>query len=338
MGQSCTKVPRVGRDVIKRRAPETMTLASVSRASSHQQASSGQPTAHLCSHNVCSMLRRKDWDAAKTMIRTGEGLDITLTKFLERALYEGCPGELVEMILTKGANPLDSSRCLSDAVLGKVDYKVVKLLLDMGCSPNQASEQDKLKRTPMHFACQTHTSLEIMDLLLEYGGHLNDPPAGERLWTPLHYLACANHDPAMLDKLVLKGAEINARALDGTTPLAIAAFKRAPASFFRAMLGVGADPTVATRFDRIPLHYLRTSDEKAVLATDDIRLTLLDPQIHLKQLQALASGLHERLGKLSPVNRLSPELLVMIGRFVLKAMVPPCDDDDGEEDYFNDIN
>jgi ankyrin repeat protein len=227
------------------------------------------------------------------------------------------------MILAKGANPLDSSRCLSDAVLGNVEHKMIKRLLDLGCSPNQESDQDKLKRTPMHFACQTPTPLDIIDLLIEYGGDLN-LAVGDRLWTPIHYLACANPDSDVLKRICERGGEVNARASDGTTPMAVAAFKRAPEKFFRAMLDVGADPAIETRTGRNPLYYIRNNEEPRVSA-GDVRLLLLDPKIHLNQLKSLAKSLHKRLGQKSDARRLNPDILIYVGEFLIGKKVSKCE-------------
>jgi len=319
MGGGCSSLgnapprPVSSKRMTSSRATPSDNFVPRSIVSSSQAA--GVSQSQLCSHNVCSILRRKDWEATEHVLATGEGLDISLTKFLERALYEGCPTRLVSMILDRGANPLDSTRCLSDSILGKAEYEMVQKLLDLGCSPNQESEQDKLKRTPMHFSCQTPTRLEIIDLLIERGGNVN-LPVGERQWTPLHYLACANYDTKVLAHLVAKGANINARAADGTTPMAVAAFKRAPVEFFREMLALGADTTLQTRSNKNPLAYL-SSKEEPVIRPDDIRLILLDPQIHVLQLRALVMGLSELYGKRSEVRRLNSDILRNVGEFLM---------------------
>jgi len=271
--------------------------------------------AQLCSHNVCKVLRQKDWEATEKLLTTGQGIDISMTKFLERALYEGCPKQLIAMILQKGANPVESTRCLSDAIIGKVDVEIVRKLLNMGCSPNRESDQDKLKRSAMHFACQTAAQPEILDLLLEYGGDVNIA-SGDKLWTPLHYLALGYHNSQVLEQLVLEGANINARAVDGTTPMAIAAFKIAPAEFFRTMLNLGADPSLQTRTSRNPLFYIKFNDGTAV-AKNDVRYLLLDPNIHRNQVHTLFLGLHKRLGRQSQLQYLNADLLVFVGEFLL---------------------
>ena len=165
----------------------------------------------------------------------------------------------------------------------------------------------------MHFACQISTSIEILDLLISRGGDINRA-VGDKKWTPLHYLAWANHDREMLCKVVYRGAFINAKGSDGISPIIIAALKRAPEEFIRTMLELGADPSFETVTNRNAIFYLKHTIP--VSSPGDIRLILLDPKIRQNQILALAFGLHQRIGGKSQIRRLSSDLLRIIREFL----------------------
>ena len=64
---------------------------------------------------------------------------------------------------------------------------------------------------------------------------------GRSGYTPLHAAAARNPNPAIIDALVAAGANLEARGLDGATPLHAAWTNPNPA-VFRALLRLGADP------------------------------------------------------------------------------------------------
>ena len=97
--------------------------------------------------------------------------------------------------------------------------------------------------TPLHWACrQSHH--EMVALLLVRGAGTN--VADARGYTPLFYTMARSSDEAVLIRrlLVLKGANVNARARDGTTPLVQAVQADNPDAA-RFLLSLDANPQTA---------------------------------------------------------------------------------------------
>lgn len=99
---------------------------------------------------------------------------------------------------------------------------IVKLLIEKGAKVDEESLEGV---TPLYLVCQNHQSEElvnIIQLLIENGARVNIQ-TGIRL-SPLHVL-CNNYPTdkfeclnASIELLVLNGADINAKADDGSTP------------------------------------------------------------------------------------------------------------------------
>jgi ankyrin repeat protein len=75
-------------------------------------------------------------------------------------------------------------------------------------------------------------------------------------WTPLH-LAIARHEAERAASLVMHGADVNARAANGQTPLHIAA--RGDSGAVQALLGWKADPNTRDNVGRTPMQIAATN-------------------------------------------------------------------------------
>ncbi|XHS77277.1 ankyrin repeat domain-containing protein [Burkholderiaceae bacterium UC74_6] len=80
-----------------------------------------------------------------------------------------------------------------------------------------------------------HADLPLVKRLYKLRAQINRPG-----WTPLHY-AASGTDEGVSDWLLQQGADINARAPNGSTPLMMAA-KYGPYDLAPKLLAAGADP------------------------------------------------------------------------------------------------
>lgn len=84
---------------------------------------------------------------------------------------------------------------------------------------------------------------EALDWLLARGARPNRP---ERQWTALHYAAFAGH-AAIVETLLERGAEVNARSTNGSTVLMMAA-REGHAAIAERLVAAGADPQLKNDF------------------------------------------------------------------------------------------
>jgi ankyrin repeat protein len=122
-------------------------------------------------------------------------------------------------------------------------FEAAELLLKKGANPNLA---DSFGLSPLQVAvCCKDLDISIIERLIEKGADINYSTPSNPLakpfegWTSLHYaISCKSDEVARF--LIEKGADVNAIADDGTTPLILAA-KNDSVFMAKFMLDKGAD-------------------------------------------------------------------------------------------------
>ena len=142
---------------------------------------------------------------------------------LTAAAKEGDVASIKELI-KKGAkvdepNPGNWSATPLYWSLVDCKYEAAEYLLKKGANINSA---DSYGLAPLHLAvCCKDVDLSFIEHLIEKGADVNLKNTSDG-WRGLHYaISCGSDDVARL--LIEKGAEVNAIADDGTTPLILAA-------------------------------------------------------------------------------------------------------------------
>jgi cytohesin len=93
------------------------------------------------------------------------------------------------------------------------NIEAVKQHLAAGTDVNARHKSGGL--TPLHFAAY-YGHEEIVELLITKGANVNAKE--EKGWTPLHFAAYYGHEE-IVELLITKGANVNAKANDGRTPI-----------------------------------------------------------------------------------------------------------------------
>jgi len=122
-------------------------------------------------------------------------------------------------------------------------FEAAELLLKKGANPNLA---DSFGLSPLQVAvCCKDLDISLIERLIEKGADINYSTPSNPLakpfegWTSLHYaISCKSDEVARF--LIEKGADVNAIADDGTTPLILAA-KNDSVFMAKFMLDKGAD-------------------------------------------------------------------------------------------------
>ena len=95
--------------------------------------------------------------------------------------------------------------------------EIVRYFLEKGANVNKAENSGY---TPLHLAV-ARLNVEMVKLLVEKGANINDQNTAQG-YSPLHIAASDARGATILEYLIAKGANVNAKAMDKTTPLDIA--------------------------------------------------------------------------------------------------------------------
>ncbi len=142
--------------------------------------------------------------------------------------------EAMALVLSKGFDPNSATPggdpLISMAIRNKSN-KVIDVLLKQ---PNiNVNAPNALNETPLMLAVY-YLDNDTAEKLVDHGANVNNPGT----WSPLHYAAAADNTK-MVNYLIKKGADINARTLRGFTPLYMAA-RDGSAETVEALLKAGA--------------------------------------------------------------------------------------------------
>ncbi len=136
---------------------------------------------------------------------------------------------------------------ISLAIRNNAD-KVIDLLLTQ---PNiDLNAPNVLYETPLMLAIYNQKN-DLAKKLIAKGASVNNPGH----WTPLHY-AAASDNTEMVNYLIKRGADINARTLRGITPLYMAA-RDGTLDTVKALLNAGARKDFCTNDARAPYDIAR---------------------------------------------------------------------------------
>ena len=152
-------------------------------------------------------------------------------------------------------SPGDPARTARDfvrafAVVGRPPRKnapLVKLLLERGADPGAQLHEAAVESNP-----------EVLELLVAHGAEVDLRRDGS---TPLHYLI-GHRMPANARWFLERGANPNAKARDGTTPLHLAAAVGVRQEVLEVLVGHGARPTIKDRRGRTALEAAREAGNK----------------------------------------------------------------------------
>ncbi|HXB74897.1 MAG TPA: ankyrin repeat domain-containing protein [Candidatus Acidoferrales bacterium] len=143
------------------------------------------------------------------------------------------------------AKPVDPKVAAIIAAVRSGDTKAAGGLI--AASPELVNAHDRAGNTPLQHAAG-FGNLATMKLLLEGGADAN--AGNKRKSTPLFW---SLHDEAKVRLLLDHGANINARTIDGRTPVYQAASMANAVGVLRLLLDKGADPNAQTLVGTTPL-------------------------------------------------------------------------------------
>ena len=139
----------------------------------------------------------------------------------------------------------------SEHFFERASVDAVRACLAEGANPN---DRDEYGITPLHRTAGLNSDAAVTMVLLEAGAN---PMARmhEYDWTPLHVAAMNDDNPVgVITALVRAGADPNAKAIDGLTPLHMAAGMNANPESIHTVLEVGARLDVKGSTGLTPLH------------------------------------------------------------------------------------
>lgn len=172
--------------------------------------------------------------------------------------------QILKKLLQKNIDPnvkdIDGITALEIAIQ-KNSIEAVKLLLKYGANLNISREitkkydngsQEKLTMIPLLSALEQNNNPELVGILIANGAKVN--VSNQFKVTPLH-LATSHGNTIIIDRLLNKGADINALDTLGNTPLFRATTNRRANSFetSKLLINQGAKVNIANRAGQTPL-------------------------------------------------------------------------------------
>ena len=161
----------------------------------------------------------------------------------------------------------------------KLDKKLLKLFVDLGADI-EVRDQRENKTTPLLFHAKAG-NLQAVQTLLELGADLF--AKGSHSFTALHMASEKSNDPKLVEFLLEKGLDANAKASSGSlglTPLHLAA-RSGNMQIVQALLEKGADKNAHSKHYGIPLHsatHWSASHEIIPLLSEDQNINRLSQE------------------------------------------------------------
>jgi len=177
----------------------------------------------------------------------------------------------IGVVISKGAdvNAIDrNGRSPIFVALEFGSFENVKKLIHLGAVVDTI---DFKNNTPLHYAA-SRGDTKILELLIENGGDIS--ARNERLQTPLHHA----REPRVIQRLFDIGGDINATDIDGYTPLFHVtghAFGGGSPASVRKLIKLGANIEAIAENGMTPLH------SAAISANLEIIKTLIDAGANL---------------------------------------------------------
>ena len=212
-----------------------------------------------------------------------QGIDVNaVTRNGETPLHlagKNANSEVMRVLLEHGADPNARTSSGSTPLLWAIGgypcedalycQKVVALLLDSGSDPNarRANARDG-GRTPLHSSIIEKRDAKVIETLLNHGA---DGTAKFHRWVgessllsaplaPLHLAAYVGSPTGVIEVLIDRGADVNARVENGLTPLHLAAGNNDNSHIVQYLLSRAADSNARDENGDTPLHLAAKGD------------------------------------------------------------------------------
>lgn len=135
------------------------------------------------------------------------------------------------------------------AVQYNTDLEIIALLMERGADVNSKTN---LGRTPLQLAAGYNSDVRVIGLLLDRGAHIG--AKNDAGLTALHFAALSNENPLIIALLLDRGADLEARTNSNSTPLHLAAESNLHPDVILKLLELGADFTAQDGGGNMPLH------------------------------------------------------------------------------------